>query len=173
MCFSSVCYIPIAGIAVLAATTNAKILYGSSASSFWLPMLRIEPALPMQSMLPALPMLKIEPALPMLRIEPALPMLRIEPALPILKMLKKLLILGKLPRLPMLIPPERSLRFRPERLLPYIHAPLCARYLFYSVLPNQRNTAADRAQRSTLSNGATSTLALIRARLDPATCRPE
>jgi hypothetical protein len=145
-----------------------------------LPTLKIEPALPIQSMLPALPMLKIEPALPMqsippalptLRTDPALPMLMMLPTLPMLKMLKMLLILSKLPRLP--IPPERSLRFRPERLAPYIHAPLCARYLFCGVLPDQRNTAAHRAQRSAMSNRATNALALIRARFDTARCRAE
>jgi hypothetical protein len=143
MCFSSVCYIPIAGIAVLAATTNAKILYGSSASSFWLPMLRIEPALPMQSMLPALPMLKIEPALPMLRIEPALPMLRIEPALPMLmtepalpmlkmlpttlamlRILSRLLTSGCPARLPMPAAGAARLRFRLECFALYINLPL-------------------------------------------------
>jgi len=101
-------------------------------------MVKIEPALPIQRMLPALPMLRIEPALPMLRMEPALPILKTEPTLPMLAMLPRLPMLIMLNRLFTLrdlarpLPPALggSTRFRPERLAPYIPAPLRTRYLF-------------------------------------------
>lgn len=142
-----------ASLAGFAAEARPEFVYGSSASSFLLPTRKIEPALPMQSMLPMLPMLKIDPALPMLRIEPALPMLNTDPALPMLmmlpmlKLLNRLLMLGKPSRLPVLNLPGRSLRLRPERVAPYILVPLCAHYPFWDISPNQRNTAADSAQR--------------------------
>ncbi len=89
-------------------------------------------------MLPALPMLRIEPALPILRMEPALPMLKTDPTLPMLAMLPRLPMLIMLNRLFTLsdlarpLPPvlDGNTRFRPERLAPYIHAPLRTRYLF-------------------------------------------